>query len=210
MHSHKQSQERSPSFAAALSTSPSADGRGPARSLFLPLGVAALALAASLGFVPAAQAGGSHFPPCVPLGDCVLYSFCRPPLPPGATWAGSGTGDPVAFEDDAFADDFLGRTSGSGDPACVEVCNHSGALYSYPLGERLDGPGEMGTPEIFVRWTATYTSLVTTTNTSTSGSTAQTTNGQGTGSSSTTSISMTSTVQRFTWVRSGNAEVWPC
>lgn len=185
-------------------------GLRPSRSQVLALGAGLLAFAASLGLGPTAQAGGSHFPPCVPLGDCVYYSFCRPPLPPGSTWAGGGSGDPVAYEDDAFSDDFLGRTSGTGDPACVEVCNHSGDLYCYPLGEQLNGGGELGTPEIFVRWTATYNSTLTSTTTSTSGSTAQSTSGQGVGSSSATSISVTSTVRRFEWVRSGSAEVYPC
>ncbi|MCY3002230.1 MAG: hypothetical protein NTV21_10545, partial [Planctomycetota bacterium] len=131
-----------------------------------------------------------------------LLLLCRPPLPPGSTWAGGGSGDPVAYEDDAFSDDFLGRTSGSGDPACVEVCNHSGDLYCYPLGEKLNGPGELGTPEIFVRWTATYTSTLT--------SPALSSSGHGIGSSSATCFSMTSTVRRVEWVRSGSAEVYPC
>ena len=205
MHLHSTAQAHLPS-----SLAPSVASRSRSRLPLLTLGLSALGVASSLGLMPAAQAGGSSFPPCVPVGDCVYYSFCRPPLPPGAEWAGGGSGDPVAYENDAFSDDFLGRTSGSGDPACVLVCNHGGDLYSYPLGVQLNGPGEFGTPEIFVRWTATYTSTVTTTTSNTSGSSAQDSSGHAAGSSSTTGVSMTSSVLRYATVRSGDVEVWSC
>ena len=148
-------------------------------------------------------------PPCIPVGDCVVYSFCRPALPPGQDWVGTH-GDPVGFEDDMLSDDFLGSAGGSGDVATIVVCNHGDRLVTYPAHERLDGAGEQGSPEIFVRWTAVYTASVTVTQGQSSSVGVTSTAGVGAGSSTSTSIGTSRTALRYAWHTSSTVEVLPC
>jgi hypothetical protein len=172
------------------------------------------ALSASpLAFLPlppqGSPCGALGVPPCIPVGDCVAYSFCRPALPPGQEWVGTH-GDPVGFEDDVLCDDFLGSAGGSGDVATIVVCNHGDRLVTYPAHERLDGPGEQGSPEIFVRWTSIYTASVTVTQSQSSSVGVTSTAGVGAGSSTSTSVGTTRTTLRYAWHTSSTVEVLPC
>jgi len=166
---------------------------------------------APLALLPAPQslctAGG--LPPCIPVGDCALYTFCRPPLPPGQRWVGAN-GDPIGLEDDYFCDDFLGACGGGGASATILVCNHYDRLVVYPGLVQLDGAGEQGDPEIFVRWTSVYTSTVTTSNSNTSSYGVQSSNGGGWSSSSSSGVSTTSTALRYAWHDSSVVGVRPC
>ncbi len=167
--------------------------------------------AAPLAPLPALQSpcttGG--LPPCIPVGDCALYTFCRPPLPPGQRWVGT-PGDPVGFEDDYFSDDFLGACGGAGATATILVCNHSDRLVVPPSVVDLGGAGEQGDPEIFVRWTSVYTSTITTTHTNISSYGMQSTGGGGWSSSNSTGVSSSSTVLRYAWHNSAVVSVQPC
>lgn len=173
-------------------------------------GIAALAVCgAPFLFARSALAGGGGpgLPPCVPLGDCVVYAFCRPALPPGSDWVG-GNGSPVAYEDDSVVDDVLGPTGGSGDPALVTVCRYVGGMFSG--GTQLDGFGEIGDPEIKVCWLAAYPSLVTNTETSSATIGAQSTSGQSSSTQVGSSVSATRTVIRYAVRCSGDVAVVPC
>lgn len=167
--------------------------------------------AAPLALLPTPQTPctGGGLPPCIPVGDCALYTFCRPPLPPGQRWVGAN-GDPIGFEDDYFCDDFLGACGGSGSTATILVCNHQDRLVVYPGLVQLDGAGEQGTPEIFVRWTSVYTSTVTTSNSNTSSFGVQSSNGGGWSSSNSSGVSTTSTALRYAWHDSSVVGVRPC
>lgn len=166
--------------------------------------------AAPLALLPAPQSPCTAvgLPPCIPVGDCALYTFCRPPLPPGQRWVGAH-GDPVGFEDDYFCDDFLGSCGGGGSTATILVCNHSNRLVVYPGLVELTGAGEQGDPEIFVRWTSVYTSTITNSQSSTSSVGVHSTGG-GWSSSSSTGYSTTSTALRYAWHDSSVVGVRPC
>ncbi|MFM7298313.1 MAG: hypothetical protein ACKO4Q_13975 [Planctomycetota bacterium] len=172
------------------------------------LGTLSAAPLALLPAPPQSSCAGGGLPPCIPVGECALYTFCRPPLPPGQRWAGTN-GDPVGFEDDFFSDDFLGACGGNGVSATILVCNHQGRLVVYPGVIDLGGVGEQGDPEIFVRWTSVYTSTITTTNTSTSSYGVQTGNG-GWSSSNSSGVGSTRTALRYEWHDSSVVGVRPC
>jgi len=154
--------------------------------------------AAPLGPPPTPAQGSCHgsLPACVPMNDCALYTFRRPALPPGQRWA-LANGGPVGFEEDFVCDDFLGACGVNGESATILICNHAGRLLTHPGAIELNGTGEVGNPEIFVRWTSVYTAQVTN-------------SGLAVGGSISGGSSQTSTVVRYAWHDSAVVEVRPC
>jgi len=147
-------------------------------------------------------------PACVPMGDRALFTFCRPPLPPGQRWAGD-SGSPVGFEEDLVCDNFLGACAASGDSATILICNHAGQLFAYPGVIELNGSGETGKPKIFVRWTSVYTAQVTNSGTVGGGLGVQR-EGVNVGGSLAAGSSTTATAVRYAWHDSSIVEVRPC
>ncbi len=102
--------------------------------------------------------------PCVPDGGSSEVCADRPDLigdgmPVGSIWAGGGTGNPAAYEDDPLSpDDPMGAaTSGDGgETGCATISNSGGNLRG-PNGEQQNnGGGEGACIEVKICWTSFY------------------------------------------------------